>query len=183
MDGGRKVLDLSRSDLPNEGYYVPPGTVPTGGTTVTLSMEAYSSISKQWEPSPGYTIQVVQQTTPMVFNLGTNPDGSSSPSSITLHPGQTSDAVSGGLGAWWIYIHPWPLNPAPSFQLFSDQPFGADLGSVSLVRPLDGQNWTFNYIAPSVIALPFDITVRATLHDPWFNLDPQVDFTVHLLPN
>lgn len=183
MDGGRNVLDLSSSNLPNGGYYVPPATVPAGGTTATLSMEAYWTPTQQWFRSPDYTIQVVQQTVPMSFQLGSNPDGSSSPNSITLHPGENSDVVSGKSAAWWIYIHPWPLDPNPQFQFFSNQPQGTDLGTVTLIRALDSQNRTFTFTAPSVITNPFDVTVRATLHDPWFNLDPHVDFTVHLVPN
>jgi len=183
MDGGRNVLDLTSSNLPNGGWYVPPATVPASGTTVTLSMEAYWQLTQQWCRSPDFTIQVVQQTSPMIFRLGTNPDGSSSPSNITLRPGQTSDALSGGTGAWWIYVHPWPFDPKPQFQLTSNQPQGTDIGSVDLVRPLDGQIWTFNFTAPPSIAGPIDVNIRAILHDPWFNLDPQVDFTVHLVPN
>lgn len=176
-------LDLSRSDLSPQGWYVPPATVPTGGTTINLSIDALSPFTHKWEHSQNFPIQVVQQTTPMVFRLGTNYDGTSSPSAITLHPGQTSDSVSGKLAAWWIDIQPWPLNLPPQFQLTSNQPQSTDIGSVNLIRSLDSQTWTFNFTAPSVIANPFDVTVRATLHDPWFNLDPHVDFTVHLVPN
>lgn len=182
VDDNRVPLDLTRSDLPNEGYYIPPVTVPDGGITVYLTMESINPFTKQWESSSAYPIQVIKQTMPMIFRLGTNPDGSNSPSSITLGPGQTSDAVSGALCAWWIYIQPWPLNPEPHFQLSSSQPSGTDLGSVNLVRPLDGQNWTFNYTAPTVITIPYDVKIRAILHDPWFDLDPFVDFTVHLVP-
>ena len=171
MDGGRNVLDLGNSNLPNGGWYVPPATVPVGGTPVTLSMEAYWTLTQQWFRSPDFTIQVVQQTTPMIYTIDPR-----STTSATLHAGQT--ATFGGI------VTPRPLDFQQSFLIVPNQPTTADLGTVRLTTfPLPSGEWGVDYLAPVSIATPIDITVRALAHDPWFNLDPQVDFTVHLVPN
>jgi hypothetical protein len=169
MDGGRTALDLSSSNLPNEGWYVPPATVPLGGTTVTLSMEAYWTPTQQWFSSPDFTIQVVQQTTPMQFITGFG-----TPTSATLHGGQSVD--------FGTQVIPRPLDFQQRAQLIPAQATTDPLGTV-LFTPVSPFQWKVNYTAPATITAPLDLTVRAVAHDPWFNLDPQVDFIVHLVPD
>ncbi len=171
VDVGRNVLDLNSSGLPNAGYYIPPATVPAGGTTVTMSMEAYWTPTQQWIRSPDYSIQVVQQTMPMSYAIYPGP-----PTSVTLHSGQT--AFFAGT------VIPRPLDFQQNFVIIPDQPTTADLGTAKLTTaPLPPIEWGVDYVAPSVITTPMNLTVRAVAHDPWFNLDPHVDFTVHLIPN
>lgn len=170
-DDSRNPLDLTRSDLSAEGWYIPPATVPAGGATVTLSMEAYWQLTKQWVSSPNYTIRVVQQTTPMNYTVDPR-----STSSATLHAGQTT--TFGGI------VTPRPVDFQQHFVIIPSQSTTADLGTATLTTfPLSSGEWGVDYKAPLVITAPMDITVRAIAHDPWFNLDPQVDFTVHLVPN
>jgi hypothetical protein len=169
MDGGRNILDLGSSNLPNEGWYVPPATVPPGGTSVTLSMEANWTPTQQWFRSPDFTIQVVQQATPMQFITGAG-----TPTSATLHGGQSVD--------FGTQVIPRPLDFQQQAQLIPAQPTTDTLGSVTFTSVSPFQ-WKVTYTAPATITAPLDLTVRAIAHDPWFNLDPQVDFIVHLVPN
>lgn len=171
VDDLRVPLDLSSSGLPNEGYYVPPATVPVGGIIITLSMEAYWTPTQQWIRSPDYPIQVVQQTVPMSYTVDPR-----SPTSATLHAGQTV--------TFWGPVTPRPLDFQQHFVIIPDQPTTADLGTAKLTTaPLPPIEWGVDYMAPSVITTPMNLTIRAIAHDPWFNLDPQVDFIVHLVPN
>lgn len=169
MDGSRTILDLTSSNLPNGGYYVPPATVPTGGATVTLSMDAYWTPTQQWFRSPDFTIQVVPQAMPMSYAVDFG-----SPVSATLHAGQ--------IARFAVRVIPRPLDFQQQVQLLPSLPTTADLGSAALVW-ITPMECGVTYTAPATVSAPLDLTVRAIAHDPWFNLDPQVDFIVHLVPN
>lgn len=165
----RNPLDLSLSNLQAQGYYVPPATVPAGGATVTLSMEAYWTPTQQWIQSPAYTIQVVPLAAPMAYEVDFG-----SPTVATLHQGESS--------GFTVKVTPRPLDIQQQVVLVPAQPTSSDLGTATSVW-ITPAEWGIHYVAPSIISVPMDITVRATAHDPWFNLDPHVDFTVHLVPN
>lgn len=132
-------------------------------------MEAYWTPTQQWFRSPDFTIQVVQQATPMQFITGFG-----TPTSATLHGGQSVD--------FGTQVIPRPLDFQQQAKLIPSQPTSDPLGSVTFT-PVSTFQWKVTYTAPAIISAPLDVTVRAIGHDPWFNLDPQVDFIVHLVPN
>jgi len=170
MDGGRNVMDLSSSNLPNGGWYVPPETVPEEGTTVTLSMEAYWKLSQQWFRSQDFTIKVVRQTNPMTYCI-TDGDVSSG----TVHAGQVFDSG--------VKVIPLPLNFKQSLVLTSSPSNPSqDLGMASFINYVTNDIWTVHYQAPQRVETAFDVTIQAIGHDPWFNEDRSVFYTVHVIP-
>lgn len=170
LDGTRSPADLTSSSLPGFGYYVPPASVPAGGITVNLSVEIFSPLTNRWELSQKFPIQVVQQMVPMTYiSVGA--------ASASLHAG----GATSGLTSFAVQVNPRPLNLQQSVTLLPGAGAPSDMGSAAFSR-LDDRSWRLDYTAPATVTAPFDLTVRATAHDPWFNQDVTVTFPVHVDP-
>lgn len=176
LDIERKPVDLNNQFMPIYGWYVPPAQVPAGGITVQFSIEVKSPISHQWERSQNFPIRVDHKTTPMTYEVFVNHDGVQTPTSATLHPGETFSFA--------VHADPIPLDfrQQQRVELLPVQATSSPLGT-AVLRLVDGGSlWAIDYTAPAALDVPRDITVRAIAHDPWVNQDPHVDFTVHLVP-
>ena len=168
LDGSRNAVDLTSYNQFAFGYYVPPATVPPGGITVYLSIEAWNPITLKWETSPRYPIQVNQQTSPMQYSVAFG-----SPTNASLR--------AGGSAGFTVEVNPRPLNLQQQASILPGPGSPNDVGSVSW-KGINDTQWGIIYQAPATVVSPFDVTVQAVAHDPWFNQDRTLSFPVHVDP-
>ncbi len=134
-------------------YFIPPATVSGGGDTTT---------------------KVKTLKIPMSFQAWAGTERTLGPS------GKADD-----LGAR-VSPLPFPFSPQTSvtWKLVRTAPTVLDPGSLALIviQNDDHGSWAV-YTAPPTVTQDFDVTITATTHDPWFNLDPVLTWTIHVKKN
>lgn len=153
-------------------YFIPPTTVPGGQDTTTkvyyTTKDLYNGGLKK---SPELVIQVKTLKTPMSFQSWAGTERILGPS------GKADD-----LGAR-VSPLPFTFNPQTSvtWKLVGTAPSVPDSGSLALtaIQNDDHGSWAV-YTAPATVTRDFDVIVTATTHDPWFNLDPVLTWTIHV---
>lgn len=156
-------------------YFIPPATVSGGGDTTTkvyyTTKDLYNGGTKK---SPELVIQVKTLKIPMSFQAWAGTERTLGPS------GKADD-----LGAR-VSPLPFPFSPQTSvtWKLVRTAPTVLDPGSLALIviQNDDHGSWAV-YTAPPTVTQDFDVTITATTHDPWFNLDPVLTWTIHVKKN
>ena len=169
-DGTRSPVQDGSLQTNAFGYYVPPSSVPAGGITINLSFEAYSPITKRYELSQLFPIQVTQQTAPMTYI-------SAGPTSASVHAGGSTS----GLTSFIVQVNPRPLDFQQSVTLIPGAGAPADIGTAVFTN-IDNSDWALDYTAPATVPASFDLMVQAAAHDPWLNQDRVLVFQVHVDP-
>lgn len=166
LDNHLQPVDLNRMDLDGSGYYRPPLEVPEAGITVTVSLEAFSPFSNQYERSKEYPIKVIRQTQPMMYQPVVR-----DPTEIWIHAGETH--------RFGVNVDPRPVDFIQSLALISSDSEHSH-GTAEIV-PYNDNTWVINYQAPDIITAPVDVTIQATALDPWLKVPRTAIFLVHLL--
>lgn len=175
---GALTLDRYGAQPASQGgglYFIPPNTIPGGADTTTkvyyTTMDLYNGGMKK---SPELIIQVKTLKVPMDFRR------EGTPAELTVGPSGT--ATPGAL----VSPTPFLFDPQSSvdWKIANASPAVADKGTLTLHPIQVAMNGSLAlYTAPSTITQDFDVTVTATTHDPWLNLDPVLTWTIHVKRN
>jgi hypothetical protein len=164
---------------PNQGaaqdYFPPPNLA--GGTSASISFTTIDPVNGKSQTSPSLAIELLPVTTPMTLTVYASGTGDPVDQTIvagnelrfTVEPKPTPAGFNGASNVQWSITSVTPQVPAPG--TLTD----------STVTPMFYSSRTFR--APAGPPSDYDVVIKATMHDPWFNIDPAVTMTVHVKKN
>lgn len=162
---------------PNQGggqYYLPPATLVTGSGVATIYYTTIDPVNNKSQTSPSLSIQLLPVTTPMSFVVDpaipadqTIVAGNDARFTVAATP--IPAGFSGNSSVQWTIKSVTPQVPSP----------GGLMNTT--VTPEWYSSRTFH--APVNPPSDYDVVISATMHDPWFNIDPVVTMMVHVKKN
>lgn len=180
MSGSGRIANPSGSTAPpNQGaaqdFFPPTGL--SGGTSASIWFTTVDPVNGKSQTSPTLVVELIPVASPMTLTPYASGTGDPTDQSIvagnevrfTVEPKPTPAGFNGASSVQWTIMSVSPLVPTP--------------GSLSdtTVTPLYYSSRTFK--APVNPPSDYDVVIRASMHDPWFNSDPVVTLTVHVKKN
>ena len=181
LTGPGRLANPPGSPLPpNQGGgqdYFPPSDL-SGGSAATVYFTTVDPVNGKTQKSPELTIQLLPVTSPMTMTLYSSGSGNPAEQTIVAGNDVRFDVQPTPIpaGFWGSTSVQWAIK-----SVLPSVPDPGSLTDASSVSPESASGRKFH--APANPPSDYDVMITATMHDPWFNLNPVVTMTVHVKKN